>query len=61
MAKRKKTPVRMQVTGRTIAYEQQIGRGGKLGKAKPVLITTTRVLGAGAPQAATKKRRRRRS
>jgi hypothetical protein len=58
MAKRKKTPVRMQVTGRTIAYEQPIGKGGKLGKAKPVLITTTRVLGAGAPVRKQRKRRR---
>lgn len=61
VTRKKKTPVRMTVTGRTIAYEQNIGRGGKLSKARPVLITTTRVVGAApAGKAPTKKPRKRR-
>jgi hypothetical protein len=54
----------MQVTGRTIAYQQSIGTNGKLGKPKAVMITTARVVGAPAPQEAPApmvKRRKRRS
>jgi hypothetical protein len=58
MVKRKsKVPVNVQVTGRAVAYIQPVGRGGKLGKAKPVMLTTVRVAPGGA---AAKKRRRRR-
>jgi len=49
MAKRKakKPKGNIQVTGRTIAYQQPIGKGGKLGKPKPVLITTARIVKTG--------------
>ncbi len=46
MAKRKSrrgVPVGVQVTGRSVAYVQPVGRGGKLGKAQPVVLTTVRV------------------
>jgi hypothetical protein len=55
MVRSRKTPVRVGVTGRSVAYVQEVGKGGKLGRAKPVVITTVRVGAAGA----TKKRRRR--
>lgn len=55
MAKRKKTAVRVGVTGRSVAYVQSVGKGGKLGKAQPVVITTVRV---GAAPTKAKKRRR---
>jgi hypothetical protein len=43
MVRRRKPRVKVQVTGRAIAYIQPVARNGKLGKAKPVVITTTRV------------------
>ena len=33
---------RIRATGRTLAYVQPVSKGGKLGKAKPVVITTVR-------------------
>jgi hypothetical protein len=51
--KTRKTAVRVGVTGRSVAYVQEVGKSGKLGKAKPVVITTVRV------GAATKAKRRR--
>ena len=57
MAK-KKTRVGVAVTGRSVAYIQEVGKGGKLGKAKPVVVTTVKVGAAGA--APTKKKRKRR-
>jgi len=60
MGKKPKPRVAIQVTGKTIAYEQSIGKGGKLGKARPVLITTARVLGSGATAPPAKKTRKRR-
>lgn len=56
MAKRK-TKVGVAVTGRAVAYIQKVGRGGKLGKAEPVVLTTVRV-GAAVPKAKAKKRKR---
>ena len=54
MVRRKKVAVRVGVTGRSVAYVQEVGRGGKLGKAKPVVITTVRV-GAAAKQVRRRK------
>jgi hypothetical protein len=47
--------VGVAVTGRAVAYIQEVGKGGKLGKAKPVVLTTVRVGAAG-----TRKVRKRR-
>lgn len=30
------------MTGRSVAYIQEVGKKGKLGKAKPVVLTTVR-------------------
>ena len=43
MTKRKpKQKIDVQVTGRSVAYIQDYGKRGKLGKPKPVVITTVR-------------------
>lgn len=39
----KKVKAAVRVTGRTVAYVQEVGKKGKLGKAKPVVLTTIRV------------------
>ncbi len=39
MAKTKKARVGVAVTGRSVAYIQTVGKGGKLGKAQPVVVT----------------------
>lgn len=57
MARRTRKAVRVGVTGRSVAYVQEVGRGGKLGKAKPVVITTVRVGAAGAKPRRTRRRR----
>ena len=54
MVKRRKTPVNVAVTGRSVAYMQTVGKGGKLGKAQPVVLTTVRV---GATRKAVKRRK----
>jgi hypothetical protein len=46
----------IRATGRSVAYIQTVSKGGKLGKASPVVITTVRV---GATTGAKKPRRRR--
>ena len=56
VTRRKKTPVRVAVTGRSVAYMQTVGKGGKLGKAQPVVLTTVRV--GAAPRKVARKRRR---
>jgi hypothetical protein len=58
MVRKKKTQGNVQVTGRSIVYIQPLSKSGKPGKAKPALITSVKV---GAPQVASKKKRRRRS
>ena len=56
MTPKKKREVGVQVTGRSVAYIQEYGRGGKPGKPKPVIITTVRPkISTVAPK---KKRRR---
>lgn len=55
VTRRKKTPVRVAVTGRSVAYMQTVGKGGKLGKAQPVVLTTVRV-GAAARKAVKRRR-----
>ena len=42
MAKKKKTAKKIRVTGRAMAYVQEVKKGGKLGKPKPVVLTTVR-------------------
>jgi hypothetical protein len=54
--KTRKTAVRVGVTGRSVAYVQEVGKGGKLGKAKPVVITTVRVGAAGQVKKRGKRR-----
>ena len=57
-----KTTSKIQVTGRSVAYIQNVGKGGKLSKPKPVVVTMVRS-SAGAPGAASapkKKIRKRR-
>ena len=51
--------VNVNVTGRTVAYIQTVGTGGKLGKAQPVVVTTVRAGGARAPTGKKKRRSRR--
>ena len=40
MARKRKVKGKVKVTGRAIAYIQSLEKSGKLGKAKPVVITT---------------------
>ena len=47
MVRKKKIPVNVAVTGRSVAYMQTVGKNGKLGKATPVVLTTVRVGAAG--------------
>jgi len=57
MAK-KKTSANVQVTGRAVAYIQDVKKGNKLGKARPVVLTTVRVAGQQSPAATPKRRRK---
>mgnify|MGYP001275653924 CR=1 FL=1 len=44
MVKRKtKGKIGVQVTGRSVAYIQEVSKSGKPGKAKPVILTTVAV------------------
>ena len=60
MAKQRKTKTKVGVAvrGRSFAYVQEVGKGKKLGKAKPVMITLVNVGSTGAPKKAPKKKRR---
>ena len=40
--KKRSVKVAVQVTGRSVAYIQDYGKKGKLGKPRPVVITTVR-------------------
>lgn len=57
MVTKQKPKANLQVTGRTVAYIQSVSKNGKLGKAKPFVVTTVR---AGSPAPVAKKATRRR-
>jgi hypothetical protein len=49
--------VNLQVTGRSVAYIQDVAKNGKLGKPKAVVVTTVNA-GSPAPSVAPKRRRK---
>jgi len=51
----RKPKVGVTVTGRAVAYIQEVKKSGKLGKAKPVVVTTVR---AGAAQKKVRRKRK---
>jgi hypothetical protein len=56
MVTKKKTGiVNLQVTGRSVAYIQDVSKSGKLGKPKAVVVTT--VNAGGAPPTATRRKK----
>jgi len=60
MVTKQKPKANLQVTGRTVAYIQSVAKNGKLGKAKPFVVTTVRA-GQAPPvvKKATKRRKKR--
>jgi hypothetical protein len=57
VTRRKPTRAAIRVTGKSVAYIQNVGKSGKLSKAKPVVLTTVAV-GAAPVAKRTRKRRR---
>jgi len=56
MVKKIAPKVNLQVTGRSVAYIQDVAKDGKLGKPRAVVVTT--VNAGGTPPTATPKKRR---
>jgi len=60
MVTKTKSRVGVAVRGRTFAYVQKVGKGKKLGKPEPVMITLVNVGATGTRKAPRKTVRRRR-